>query len=184
MWPWGHVAVGYLVYSVLVHLSGESPRDYPTLALVFGTQFPNLVDKPLAWTLEILPNGRSLTHSLFTAIGIIVVLRLLLHRYDHGREANAFGIGYLLHLVGDAVGPLLSGEYYYLGFLAWPLVPPIEYGEKSFLSELSSLELSMFSSVEAAVFLVVVGLWILDGAPGLRPLFSALNRVYGWLSAS
>lgn len=178
MWPWGHLAVGYLVYSILIHLSGNSLRDYPTLSLMFGTQFPDLVDKPLAWTFGVIPNGRSLTHSIFTAVILIVVLRVLLRRYGYGSLATAFGIGYLLHLAGDALGPLVAREYYYLGFLGWPLVPPIDYGEKSFVAQFASLELASFSAVDIGLVLLFFGLWMFDGRPGLKPLLSAPRRAY------
>ena len=37
MWPWEHVAVGYLLYSAYVHLRyGESPGKLPTFAVAFG----------------------------------------------------------------------------------------------------------------------------------------------------
>ncbi len=184
MWPWGHLAVGYLTYSLLTHLSGNSPREYPTLALVFGTQFPDLVDKPLAWTFGVIPNGRSLTHSVFTAVFLIVVVRVVLSRYRYGSVSTAFGVGYLTHLAGDAVGPFLSGEYYYLGFLGWPLIPPIDYGEKSFLAEFASIQLTSFSTVEIGLALLVLALWIFDGMPGLRPVLSAPRHAYRQLAAN
>lgn len=184
MWPWGHLAFGYLAYSILVHLSGESPRDYPTLALLFGTQFPDLVDKPLAWSFGVIPNGRSLTHSILTAVLIVLVLRMLLRRYGYGRLSKPFSIGYFSHLAGDALGPFLSGEYYYLGFLGWPLVPPIDYGEKSFFTELARIDPTAFSAVDIGFALLVFALWIFDGRPGLRPLLSAPRYAYRQLSAN
>jgi len=184
MWPWGHLASGYLVYSLLVRLSGGVPRDYTTLALVFGTQFPDLVDKPLAWTFGVIPNGRSLTHSVFTAVFLILAARFLLGRYGYGSLSTAFGVGYLVHLAGDALGPLLSGEYYYLGFLGWPAVPAIDYGEKSFAAQLAALELTAFTAVEVGLGLLVVGLWVADGRPGLRPVLAVPRLAYRRLAAN
>jgi len=184
MWPWGHLASGYLAYSLIVRLSGGRPRDYPTLALAFGTQFPDLVDKPLAWTFGLIPNGRSLTHSVFTAVVLILLARFVLRRYGHGRLSTAFGVGYLVHLLGDALGPLLAGEYYYLGFLGWPVLAAIDYGEKSFAAHLATLDLTAFSAVEVGLGLLVVALWIVDGRPGLGPVLAAPRAAYRRLSPS
>ena len=60
MWPWGHLALGYLLHSPLARARfGRPPTDRATLLLVIGTQLPDLVDKPLAWWLGVLPAGRS-----------------------------------------------------------------------------------------------------------------------------
>lgn len=169
MWPWGHLAVGYLLYSVAVHLRyRRSPDGYAAIALAFGTQFPDLVDKPLAWSLELIPNGRSLTHSLFTAVLVVAVLELLLRRRDAGAVATAFGVGYFSHLLGDALYPALAGEYYMLGFLAWPVVPAIAYStEPSFAAHLRELSLDSFVAFEFGLGLFVFVIWLADGAPGL-----------------
>lgn len=170
MWPWGHLAVGYLLYSIWIHLrKRQRPNGRGTVALAFGTQFPDLVDKPLAWTFGILPNGRSLTHSLFVATFVIVVLSVLLRRRNEAAVAAAFSIGYLSHLFGDALYPFLGGNYYAVGFLAWPVLPAVEYStEPSFGAHLRTLTLESFVSVELALGLFVFVLWLLDGAPGIR----------------
>lgn len=170
MWPWGHLAVGYLLYSVFTHLRERRPPDrVAAIALALGTQFPDLVDKPLAWTLGIIPNGRSLTHSFLVAVVLVAVLEVVLRRRDYGAVATAFGIGYLSHLFGDALYPLLTGDYYLISFLAWPLVPAIEYStEQSFAAHLRKLTLESFVSFEVALGLLVIILWLTDGAPGFR----------------
>lgn len=184
MWPWGHLAVGYVLYSALAHLSGDSPRDYPTVALALGTQFPDVVDKPLAWSLGVLPSGRSLAHSLITATLLLVCLRWLLVRYGYASVSTAFGIGYLVHIAGDAFVLVVTGEYYYLRFLAWPLVPIGGATERGFAAHLSSLDWSTFSFLDVGLFLVVFGLWVVDGAPGMRPVLAASRRAYRRLSAN
>lgn len=169
MWPWGHFAVGYITYSLLVHLHGRRPPTGPAaIAVVFGTQFPDLVDKPLAWTFGVIPNGRSLTHSLFAAALVILVVQLLLRRRGHAVAATAFAVGYLTHLFGDALAPVLSGDFYALGFLAWPLVPAISYGtEQSFAAHLRKLSLESLGLFEFGFAIAVVLLWLTDGAPGV-----------------
>ena len=170
MWPWGHLAVGYLLYSFFVHASARrAPGGYATVALALGTQFPDLVDKPLAWTFGVLPNGRSLAHSLVIAVVLLALLVVLFRRLNRGTVATAFAVGYLTHLFGDALDPLLAGDFYSLGFLAWPLVAPIEYEtEQSFVAHLQELSPAALVSDEGLFALLMVVLWLYDGAPGLR----------------
>jgi hypothetical protein len=71
MWPWGHLALGYLLYSPFARARfGRPPTDRATLLLAFGTQLPDLVDKPLAWRLDVLPAGRTLGHSLLSVVAV------------------------------------------------------------------------------------------------------------------
>ncbi|MFC4549728.1 MULTISPECIES: metal-dependent hydrolase [Halorussus] len=172
MWPWGHLAFGYLLYSVLVRVrTRRPPGDAATVALAVGTQFPDLVDKPLAWSLDVLPSGRSLAHSAFTAAFVVFVVWAVLRRRNAETAAAAFGVGYVSHLVGDALDPVLAGDYYHLGFLGWPLVPAIEYPtEQSFVAHFRELSLGSLTSVEAGFAVAITLLWLVDGAPGARAL--------------
>jgi hypothetical protein len=169
MWPWGHLAVGYLLYTVFVHLRNQRPpTDRAAIALAVGTQFPDLVDKPLAWSLGVLPNGRSLTHSLITAFLLIALLELLARRRGYGSIATSFAVGYLSHLLSDALYPVLSGDYYSVGFLAWPVLAPIEYEtEPSFIAHLTQLSIDSSAAFEIGLGIGMFVLWLADGAPGL-----------------
>jgi membrane-bound metal-dependent hydrolase YbcI (DUF457 family) len=185
MWPWGHLAVGYLVYSFVAHLGyRRRPGDRATLAVAIGTQFPDLVDKPLAWTLAVLPNGRSLTHSLFVALVILTILQIVLRSRGSGEIATAFGVGYLSHLATDALYPALAGDYHQLLFLAWPAVPPVEYAtEQSFAAHLSQLTLDAFVAAELGLGVVAFAVWLADGAPGLGAVTAIPRWVRGRLTA-
>lgn len=169
MWPWGHLAFGYLAYSTLVHLSsGDAPRDYPALALMFGTQFPDLVDKPLAWSLGILPNGRSLSHSLLVGLVVVGVVYASAARVDRRTLGVGFGVGYLSHLFADALYPLVAGEFHYVGFLAWPIVPAIQYEtDRALLAYLASFQLTPQTGFELVLFGVALVVWLRDGTPGI-----------------
>ncbi|WP_224332697.1 metal-dependent hydrolase [Haloprofundus halobius] len=180
MWPWGHLAFGYVCYSLWSRLdAGSPPSGVATLALAFGTQFPDLVDKPLAWTLRLLPSGRSLTHSAFTMVFVVAAVYVYARRRGKRELAVAFGVGYASHLLGDSLYSLLSGEYWELAFLLYPLTYT-DYGvEYGFLYHLSMLSVSSISSPEVGLVLAVTALWVLDGAPGPLALKSLLERAYG-----
>ncbi|UPV74354.1 metal-dependent hydrolase [Halorussus limi] len=190
MWPWEHLAVGYLCYSLLVRLSGRgAPRPWPVVALAVGTQFPDLVDKPLAWTVGVLPSGHSLAHSLFAALpvaALAVTVGAALGRRRDGSErvGAAFALGYLSHLPADVFYPALVGGEPNYGFLFWPVVPAAEtevgvgFAEMvrlllgRYVRRLARGEVSPYLAVELGLLASVFGLWVLDGLPPLRWVWS------------
>ncbi|MFH5801825.1 metal-dependent hydrolase [Haladaptatus sp. CMAA 1911] len=167
MWPWEHVGFGYLVYSPVVHrLRGRPPTGRETVVLVIATQLPDVVDKPLAWTVSVLPSGRSLAHSVLTATLVVGLVAMYCRRT--GREgALAFGVGYFSHLVGDALSPALAGEYAYLSFLLWPALPVRADAEPSFAAHFGELSSSGFSAPVLLFAVVTILLWVIDGLPGI-----------------
>jgi len=178
MWPWSHLVVGYVTYSLWCRISTRAPpTEIATLCCVFGTQFPDLVDKPLAWSFGVIPNGRSLAHSALSATLVLVIALCYAYWRGHRREyVAAFGIGYYSHLFGDALSPLLDGSTRGLFFLLWPILSPIEYPDRGFVALLAQLEpLRLFVTL---VFLFpAVLLWLWDGTPGTAPLRWVRDRV-------
>ena len=177
MLPWGHAAVGYLAYRLYTFLRHRRPPvGAAVVALAVGTQFPDLVDKPLAWTFGVLTSGRSLAHSLLTATVVIALIAWYARRRDRSELAVAFAVGYLSHLFGDALGPLLDGEYVYFSSLGWPLLPPPPYThEGGILAHFQGFTFTAMSVFEIALMVAVFGLWLRDGVPGLAVLRSWLG---------
>jgi len=178
MWPGGHLAFGYVLYSLGTRARTRAPpTDLNALALAVGTQFPDLVDKPLAWWVGILPGGRTLAHSLVVMLPLLAVLALLARRVGHTPQVTAFGIGYGSHLVGDALGPLLVGSYSELAFFLWPLTPTVIYdSEPSFVWHFASISLTPMFIAELGLGIGVVGLWLVDGSPGIGTLRKLVRR--------
>lgn len=167
MWPWGHLAVGYLCYSVLIRFQRNQYSTAAVVALVFGTQFPDLVDKPLAWTFGLLPNGRSLGHSFVVVTIVAVVLFLLAKRLDKRTPAVAFMLGYITHLGGDVIIPVVEGQSAELAFLLWPILPPIQYeGSESISAHFLAAEVTSFFIFQLGLTVFAMGIWYLDGLPG------------------
>jgi membrane-bound metal-dependent hydrolase YbcI (DUF457 family) len=185
MWPWGHLALGYLLYSVSERLvTGRRPTSGATVALAVGTQFPDLVDKPLAWVLGVLPSGRSLAHSLFTMVLVVSAVMIIAEWRARRREGAAFGLGYLSHLVGDAATVVTRGAYRELAFLFYPVLPAYTYPDENVAAALAKLLAIGFPPEPTPAIVtsfglvgLVVVLWLVDGAPVLR-YFVAL--VVGW----
>lgn len=185
MWPWGHAAFGYLLYSFGLRLFGRTPTGYPVLVLLIGTQIPDLVDKTLSWVLELFPQGYSVAHSVFVAVPIgmlVIAVAVWRRRTSYGL---AFLLGYWSHLVGDLLFGLLSSNPYTFARVLWPVVtlPPystdlsglarVQAYVISFLNFFADEGLAAVLVLLAVYFgpvLLAVVLWLLDGAPGATEL--------------
>ncbi|WP_049972856.1 metal-dependent hydrolase [Haladaptatus cibarius] len=175
MWPWGHLAVGYLAYSGFRRLwTNRPPTGSETLSLALGSQFPDVVDKTLAWGLNVLPTGRSLTHSLLTASILLAVTYRYCQRNGIRNLWTAFAVGYLTHPFADVLQPAVAGDYERVTFLLWPL---LELPAKQSVN--LSVSVSGFFVFELFLVVVAVVVWVLDGTPGLdsvRPFCSIFHR--------
>ncbi|KAB1198224.1 metal-dependent hydrolase [Haloferax sp. MBLA0078] len=123
MFPLGHLAFGYLSY-VLIRLARQEPlpQGWLLLTVLVGTQIPDIIDKPLSYV-GILPSGRSLGHSVLVIAPILVVVVLWAHREGHTEYAIAGSVGLLSHYVGDVYKTALTGDWWSMRFLLWPLYP-------------------------------------------------------------
>lgn len=129
MWPMGHVGVAYLCYVVFTRLqANRTPTAGPTVVVVFGSVFPDLVDKPLAWYLGSLPTGRTLAHSLLFLVPLCIVVDLIARSRDKEIYGIAFAIGAISHSLVDAA-PVLWSDEADASFLLWPLLSVEEYEE-------------------------------------------------------
>ncbi|MCO8244779.1 MULTISPECIES: metal-dependent hydrolase [unclassified Haladaptatus] len=180
MWPWGHLGFSYLCYLASIEGRDEGEQTLLTLvAVAIGSQFPDLVDKPLASNAGILPTGRSLAHSLGTATVVIGVVRWIGRRRGREEEAFAFSVGYLTHSLADlepgVVLGLLSGDRSQLKrttFLFWPFLPSPEYPHphRSIRKRFSTLELDQYTMSQFVLFGIATVVWVATGIPGVGEL--------------
>ncbi|WP_254822955.1 metal-dependent hydrolase [Haloglomus halophilum] len=176
MWPWAHAALGYLAYTL--YLRGrfsERPVGLPVVALGFGTQLPDLIDKTLAWYVGVLPYGRSLAHSLLTGTVIMLAVVAALRLRGAETSGTALAIGYASHFFGDAFGSLVSLSFGDLVFLAWPLAPSPSTETVGILTHLRDIEGSPLFLFGLGLTVVGLGLWYRHGLPGLRELVGLLT---------
>lgn len=180
MWPWEHLAFGYLVYS-LSHrmLRIRHPTHVGASSLAVGTQLPDLVDKPLAWELQVLPGGRSLAHSLLFALPIVLFLYHLTGRWGRSEVGIGLAVGHLSHLVGDAIYPLVLGGVPDAGFLLWPVLSGTAIAASGgavghtwallvrLVAVLQSPTGPVYFLLEAALLGGALVLWHGDGYPGV-----------------
>ena len=180
MWPWEHVVVGYLSFSVGVHVvSRRPPTAFEATALAVASVSPDLIDKPLAWQFSVFPSGYGAGHSVFFAVPLawfVLIVTAVLRRPGVGA---AFGAAYGLHLIGDVVPDLLAGDGFPIERVLWPVFTVETTYEEGFagtlLGYLADALDDLLSGPPSASFLVVLGLtatcvvlWLYDGMPGVR----------------
>lgn len=178
MLPWGHAAVGYLLYATYVRYRDGAhgahrvgPAGLPVLALAVGTQFADLIDKPLGWYLGALPGGRSLAHSLLAAAVVVGVVHWAAARHDRPEVGVGFAVGHLSHLAADALYPVLEREWVDVAYLLWPVVTdPAPVTDARITEVLLASSFSLTWYVEVGLFVVATALWATDGMPGLAEL--------------
>lgn len=133
MLPLGHLAFAYLWYVAYAAVGTHRlPVRLALVPLALGSQFPDLIDKPLAY-LEILTYGRSLAHSVFTlTICSLAVWWATTHLRGRWTVDSfperlravtpaAFTLGYASHLLGDTYQFFLAGDLWAARFLMYPL---------------------------------------------------------------
>ncbi|MFP8955190.1 metal-dependent hydrolase [Natrialbaceae archaeon A-CW3] len=187
MWPWEHLAVAYLCYSLFTHLvSNRPPTGRETAAVVFGSQLPDLVDKPLAWTFGITETGYAIGHSIFVAPFVCLGAFLLAVRFDDRPVALAFSIAYLSHLLTDVLNPWFRGGSIEPRVVLWPLASPptddhgglldhfVVYFAR-YVDVLLSDGMTAQVVIQLGLGVGIVGLWLSDGAP-------LVSDLWRWLS--
>lgn len=179
MWPWGHAAVGYLLYSSALRVLGrEPPTDRAALTVLLATQLPDLVDKPLSWGLGVFPTGYALGHSVFVAVPVGALVLALGVRSDRYQLSAAFVVGYWSHLATDVLDPLRRGESPILNRVLWPVVTDTPYEEElglargmayleAFVRSAASMDPLSLLLLYLLLPLAMGAAWVLDGAPGL-----------------
>lgn len=180
MLPPGHLAGGYLLYSAVCRVSYRAPPvGTAVVALAVGTQFPDVIDKPLAYWGGLF-TGRSLSHSLLFAVPLCCGCLGAGLRHDRRREAVAFGIGYASHLGLDTYSYFLAGEFGKASFLLFPAYPAYDATAESFAFHLEhhvpSPRLVLQDPFALLLAAGVVGVWIYDGLPGLRTTWTVCKR--------
>ncbi|MFP8953657.1 metal-dependent hydrolase [Natrialbaceae archaeon A-arb3/5] len=177
MWPWEHAVVAYVLYSALSHaLARAPPSTRETVAVLVGSQLPDLVDKPLAWTFGITETGYSIGHSMFVAPVVCLAVYVVAVRNGDRRLADAFSLAYLSHLVTDVLNPIRSGRPPELRVVLWPVSSPptgdhggfIDHFGVYFVRYMNAILADGLSTGIALQFLLgtaVLALWLYDGAP-------------------
>jgi hypothetical protein len=161
--PSAHFAVALLPAAAYVAVRD---RRLPTLrfgAVVFlGSQFPDLVDKPLAHQFGVLPSGRVFMHSLPTALPVMIAVALYGRRTDRPRVAGAFVFAHLSHLLADNYRPLLERPPRIRSDLLWPLVRPVDRPVVPHWAGEGGINVALWTVFSVAVLSVTAFLLVTD----------------------
>lgn len=189
MWPWEHLAFGYLIYTAVVHLVfRERPTDTATLALALGTQIPDLIDKPLGWTLGFYATGYGAAHSVLIAGPFVLLVFAEAVRHGRLRVGLGLAVGWYSHMLGDVVNPLRNGNLPSVERLFWPVVRFEGYDRdlgfferfghyfSEFVAHGLAPEYRVFLFAYVGLFAFVFVVWLFDGVPGVRGLVRRATR--------
>lgn len=179
MWPWDHLAFGYPLFQVLRALKPRPQLDDHTFfVLAIGTQLPDVIDKPLALSVGLLPSGLSLGHS-FVFLAILTPLAVSIsNRFGRPELAGALITGVASHLIGDVLFALLIGSPRPYQFIFWPVIPTVtetSVGLGPTIGERWSKYIKYLSTSRGTVYLfmnltfnaMVLAVWIVNGTPGM-----------------
>ncbi len=180
MWPWEHAVIGYLAFSVGVHLlARRSPTGPEAIVVVFASVLPDLIDKPLAWEFGVFASGYGIAHSVFFAVPLAALAVAIGTARERFGEGAAFAVGYLFHLPADLAPAYVSRGHVPFERVLWPL----QSGETDYpggfsgtfaeyfagyVAELTSSDPSGFVVLTWVLIAGCAALWVYDGLPGLR----------------
>lgn len=192
MWPWEHVLFAYVLYSIASHLLLRRPPDGPTtLAVVFASIAPDLIDKPLAWEFGVFQSGYALGHSVFFAVPLSIIAVILARQTGHGPVGYGFAVGYLSHLLGDVIPIYAQEGELSVDPIIWPLgeQSTTDHGQgfldrfmelfvpyvTDFQGGLLASDPALYTLFQLSIALLAVGLWIVDGMPVLADCYAGLK---------
>jgi membrane-bound metal-dependent hydrolase YbcI (DUF457 family) len=124
MLPIEHAIVAIVPVVAYVFVRDRRPPTPRLLGIAFvGSQFPDLIDKPLAHQFHLLPSGRVFVHSLPIAIPILCLVGWYAWRTGRPRAGGVFGFAYLSHIVADNRAALSPPDPTLSNDMLWPLRP-------------------------------------------------------------
>ncbi|MDS0478401.1 metal-dependent hydrolase [Natrinema sp. 1APR25-10V2] len=192
MWPWEHLIVSYILYSLISHtVFRESPSGLDALAVVLASVLPDLIDKPLAWEYGIFDVGYAIGHSIFFAVPLAILVGMIANVTARPRTSLAFGLSYLLHPPADIIDAVFRQGVLLIDLAFWPVTlveghpPGPSFFEAVFLlfghytSDLLAGNLSAYLRIQVGLAGFTILVWLLDGAPVLRECLQVSTRAVG-----
>lgn len=166
MFPLVHPGIAYLAYSGYLRFVDDEPSEgLAILVLAMGSVIPDLVDQSLHY-LGSAPNTRTVAHSMLAGAFISTLVFLAINRFSaNDRLGIAFLIGYLSHLLADAVWPVVLWIPAELRYLGWPVMQQPPYDGIKPLGTVGGVFVTTLW-VELGLLAVATVVWWRDGRPG------------------
>ena len=140
-------------------------RHLPSLQLVavtfFGSQFPDLIDKPLAHELYLIPSGRVFMHSLPFAIPLSIIVIAYGIQTERIRLAVAFVFAHLSHLIADNQ-QLLPPDPQVSPDLLWPLKPIVAGSRIPHWAGEGAVNLHLWTAFSVVVLALMAYILVVD----------------------
>ncbi|EMA58405.1 metal-dependent hydrolase [Halorubrum lipolyticum] len=159
------VALFLVSFYLLVRTRRLPSLELGAVAFV-GSQFPDLVDKPLAHQLHLIPTGRVFMHSLPFAIPVWLVVLAYGWKTDRRRGGVVFVLAHASHLIADNYAALASGRV--PSDLLWPFLAPVPRPPAPYWAGPNSINLHLFTAFSVAVLAVTAYYLIADVTEQLR----------------
>ncbi|WP_434530811.1 metal-dependent hydrolase [Haloarcula sp. NS06] len=197
MLPHAHLAFAYIAFSSYAHSAfRRAPGQREALAILVGSQFSDIIDKPLIFLGEPFVSGRTVAHSVLVVFPAIFILTLICRQYiQDGKIAFAFGLSWILQPFVDASIFIIHGtvarDFIEISFLVWPFTIPAD-NIVQMLSNINYVETAIqqkpvwmaqrvpkkqnlrnwIRTFEILITIIFAIFWYHDGAPGIDLLKS------------
>jgi membrane-bound metal-dependent hydrolase YbcI (DUF457 family) len=163
MFPSEHFAVAFLpALAYVVVRDGRLPTSRFVAVVFVGSQFPDLIDKPLAHQFGVTPSGRVFMHSLPIAVPFLFVVGLYGWKTRRIRLGSAFVFAYLSHLLADNYRALLRPDPQIPSDLLWPFVPAIPRSVTPYWAGPDGINVQLWTLFSAVVLSIVLYFVVVD----------------------
>lgn len=145
-------------------------RCLPSLELTavtfVGSQFPDLIDKPLALQLNLIPTGRVFMHSLPIAIPVWVFIVIYSWKTNRLRGGSAFVFASALHLIADNYPTVAAGQM--PSDLLWPFLSATPRPHIPYWAGPMSINIHLYTLFSVAVLSVTAYYFLQDVREQIR----------------
>lgn len=117
-----------------------------------GSQFPDLIDKPLALQLHLIPTGRVFMHSLPFAVPVWLAVLAYGWKTNRPRGGVVFVLAHASHLLADNYAGLASGRV--PSDLLWPFLAPVPRPPAPYWAGPNSINVHLFTAFSVTVLAV------------------------------
>lgn len=165
MFPIEHFFVAFFpVLMYVLVIDRRLPRVRLAAVAFIGSQFPDLVDKPLAYQFGLIPSGRVFVHSLPIALPFLIGIIIYGWKTERNRLSVGFAFAYVSHLVADNYGPLFGPHPRIRPDLLWPFADPVSRPDVPSWAGVGGIYTTLWTGISLLILfitgiIVLVDLW-------------------------
>jgi hypothetical protein len=169
MFPVEHFLVAFLpVLMYVLVIDRRLPSVRLTAVVFIGSQFPDLVDKPLAYQFGLIPSGRVFMHSLPIALPFLIGIIIYGWKTERNRLSVGFAFAYVSHLVADNYGPLFGPHPRIRPDLLWPFADPVSRPDVPPWAGVGGIHTTLWTGFSLLVLFIIGTIVLVDLCRRLR----------------